>query len=93
MNTQQAGSSRHRRPGAACTGAASRLEGPITMLAIIGAVLFVIAFILNAASVGDSPLFTPFSLMLLGLACLAAHLAGWGTSTNWRTSWGRRRRR
>ncbi len=56
------------------------------MLAIIAAVLFVIAFILNAAGTGDSPVFTPFSLMLLGLACLALHLAGWLTS--WR---GRRR--
>ncbi len=52
------------------------------MLAIIAAVLFVIAFILHAAGVGDSPVFTPMSLMLLGLACLALHLAGWGT--NWR---------
>jgi hypothetical protein len=63
------------------------------MLAIIAAVLFVIAFILNAARVGDSPVLTPLSLMLLGLACLALHLAGWGANTNWRTGWGRRRRR
>lgn len=52
------------------------------MLAIIAVVLFVVAFILNAASAGDSPIITPFSLMLLGLACLALHLAGYGTS--WR---------
>ncbi len=29
-----------------------------------------------------SPVFTPFSLMLIGLACLALHLAGIGTG--WR---------
>jgi hypothetical protein len=46
------------------------------------AVLFVIAFVLNAAGTSDSPAFTPFSLMLMGLACLALHLAGIGTS--WR---------
>jgi hypothetical protein len=52
------------------------------MLGIIAAALFVIAFILNAASAGDSPVFTPFSLMLLGLACLALHLIG--VRTSWR---------
>ena len=46
------------------------------MLGIIAAVLFVIAFILNAVGAGQGPVFTPFSLMLLGLACLALHLAG-----------------
>jgi hypothetical protein len=56
------------------------------MLAIIAAVLFVIAFIINAAGAGQGPVFTPFSLMLLGLACLALHLAGFLNS--WR---GRRR--
>jgi len=52
------------------------------MLAIIAAVLFVIAFILNAAGTSVPTIFTPFSLMLAGLACLALHLAGVGTS--WR---------
>ena len=62
------------------------------MLAIIAAVLFIIAFILNAASVGDSPVFTPLSLMLAGLACLALHLAGLGTNWGSSSSWRRRRR-
>ncbi len=52
------------------------------MLAIIAAILFAIAFVLNAASSGAGPVLTPFSLMLVGLACLALHLAGIGAS--WR---------
>jgi hypothetical protein len=52
------------------------------MLAIIAAVLFVIAFILNVAGTSVPAVFEPFSLLLVGLACLAAHLAGFGT--NWR---------
>jgi len=55
------------------------------MLAIIAAALFAVAFILNATGAGDSPVFTAFSLMLAGLACLALHEAGYGA--------GRRRRR
>jgi hypothetical protein len=51
------------------------------MLAIIAAILFAVAFILNAASAGIGPVFTAFSLMLAGLACLALHLAGYLTST------------
>lgn len=49
------------------------------MLAIIAAVLFVIALIINAAGAATVALFSPFSLMLAGLACLAMHLAGYGT--------------
>jgi len=52
------------------------------MLGIIAAVLFVLAFILNAAGTSVSAVFSPFSLMLIGLACLALHLAGIGTG--WR---------
>jgi hypothetical protein len=52
------------------------------MLAIIAAVLFAIAFLLNAAGTGSSRVFTPFSLLLIGLACLALHLVGVGVS--WR---------
>jgi hypothetical protein len=47
------------------------------MLALIAAVLFVIAFLLKVAGAGAAPVITPFSLMLLGLACLALHLGGW----------------
>ncbi len=50
------------------------------MLAIIAAALFAIAFLLNAAGAGDGPVFTAFSLMLAGLACLAMHEAGYGTA-------------
>jgi hypothetical protein len=49
------------------------------MLAIIAAVLFVIAFLLNATSTATSAVFAPISLLLVGLACLALHLAGVGT--------------
>jgi hypothetical protein len=60
------------------------------MLAIIAAVLFVIAFLLNATSTATSAVFAPTSLMLVGLACLALHLAGVGTG--WKVpSSGRRR--
>jgi hypothetical protein len=57
------------------------------MLGIVAAVLFIIAFLLNATSIATSAVFSPISLMLLGLACLALHLNGVGTG--W--SFGRRR--
>ncbi|MFJ2741468.1 hypothetical protein ACIO3O_17590 [Streptomyces sp. NPDC087440] len=49
------------------------------MLAIVGAVLFVIAFIINAADISANEIFMPTSLMLLGLAFLALHVAGIGS--------------
>ena len=50
------------------------------MLGFIAAVLFAIAFIINAAEVSVSnAIFSPTSLMLLGLVCLALHLTGVGT--------------
>jgi hypothetical protein len=52
------------------------------MLAIIAAILFVIAFIIHAAGAATPALFSPFGLLLAGLACLAMHLAGYGTG--WR---------
>ena len=53
------------------------------MLGFVAAVLFAIAFIINAASVSVSnAIFAPTSLMLLGLVCLALHLSGVGTG--WR---------
>jgi uncharacterized OsmC-like protein len=45
--------------------------------------LFIIAFLINAASAAASAVFSPASLLLAGLAglaCLALHLAGVGTS-------------
>jgi RNA polymerase sigma factor (sigma-70 family) len=43
------------------------------------AVLFIIAFLINATSTATSAVFSPMSLLLAGLACLALHLAGVGT--------------
>lgn len=56
------------------------------MLAILAAVLFVIALIIHAAGISTDRIFSVTSLALAGLACLALHVGGYGTS--WR---GRRR--
>jgi hypothetical protein len=53
------------------------------MLAIIAAVLFAIAFIINASSAAVSAVFDPTSLLLVGLALLALHLAGVGSGWRW----------
>jgi hypothetical protein len=58
------------------------------MLAIVAAILFAIGFIINAASIATSAIFSPTSFLLAGLACLALHLAGIGTG--WRVGRGRR---
>jgi hypothetical protein len=50
------------------------------MLGYVAVVLFIIGFILNAASVATNALFSPMSFLLVGLACLALHLSGVGTS-------------
>jgi hypothetical protein len=60
------------------------------MLGYIAAALFIIAFILNATSASTPAIFAPLSLLLLGLACLALHLAGVGTG--WSIPGHRRRR-
>jgi hypothetical protein len=49
------------------------------MLGYIAAALFIIAFLLNATSTSTPAVFAPLSLLLLGLASLALHLAGVGT--------------
>lgn len=49
------------------------------MLGFVAAVLFIIAFLINATSVTTIAVFSATSLMLAGLACLALHLAGVGT--------------
>jgi hypothetical protein len=55
------------------------------MLALIAAVLFAIAFLINAAGVAASTVFSPFSLLLAGLALLAFHLTGQGPALKrWR---------
>ena len=60
------------------------------MLAIIAAIIFAIAFLLNATSTATNAVFSPMSLLLVGLACLALHLAGVGTG--WKVPSRRRRR-
>jgi hypothetical protein len=63
------------------------------MLAIIAAVLFAIAFIINATGTSTNAIFAPLSLTFLGLALLAVHLAGVGPSSWYNRSWYSRRRR
>ena len=60
------------------------------MLAIIAAAIFVISFLLEITGKDTNVVFAPASLMLIGLACLALHLAGIGAS--WYNTPGRRRR-
>ena len=60
------------------------------MLAFVAAALFVIAFLIRVTETSTQLVFTPTSLMLLGLALLAAHSAGLGTGWSARRS-GRRR--
>jgi hypothetical protein len=50
------------------------------MLGFVAAILFIIGFIINAAAASTPAIFSPFSLLLAGLACLALHLVGVGTS-------------
>jgi uncharacterized membrane protein len=59
------------------------------MFAVIAVVLFVIGFIINAADVATSAVFSPTSFLLAGLAFLATHLTGAGPEF----SMPRRRRR
>ncbi|MEO3752702.1 hypothetical protein [Streptomyces sp. B6B3] len=49
------------------------------MLAVAAAVLFGIAFIINASDTTTEDIFTPTSLMFVGLTLLALHLAGIGS--------------
>lgn len=54
------------------------------MLAIIAAIIFAIAFIINATGTATDAVFAPSSLILVGLACLALHVAGIGSGWRWR---------
>ena len=54
------------------------------MLAIIAAILFAIAFIISASGAAVNAIFDPTSLLLVGLALLALHLAGIGSGWRWR---------
>jgi hypothetical protein len=57
------------------------------MLAFIAAILFAIAFLINATATATSAVFSPTSLMLVGLALLALHLVGIGAG--WSPRWHR----
>ncbi|MFJ6064294.1 hypothetical protein ACIQHU_14815 [Streptomyces tendae] len=59
-----------------------------TVLAIVAAVLFLIAWLINAAEVSTNDVFTSTNVMLIALALLALHVAGIGSG--WATR-GRRR--
>jgi hypothetical protein len=50
------------------------------VLAIAAAVLFFIAFLINAADISTNDVFTSTNIMLLGLTALALHVAGIGSS-------------
>ncbi|MFE5242398.1 MULTISPECIES: hypothetical protein [unclassified Streptomyces] len=48
------------------------------MLGIAAAVLFFIAFLINAADIATNDVFSSVNVMLLGLGLLALHVAGIG---------------
>lgn len=60
------------------------------MLAIAAAVVFGIAFIIQATGTSTDVVFTPSSLELVGLLLVALHLAGVGSG--WSAPMRRRRR-
>ena len=55
------------------------------MLAIVAAIIFAIAWVINATGTATNAWFSVTDLLLIGLACLALHQAGIGTA------WVRRR--
>lgn len=57
------------------------------MFAIIAAIIFGLALILDWTDAKVSDAFTPQTLLMAGLLCIALHLAGIGASSRW----GRRR--
>lgn len=61
------------------------LRGARFMVGIVAAVLFFIAFLINAAEISTNDVFSSTNVMLLGLMCLALHMAGVGAG------WSRRR--
>ncbi|GAA2592304.1 hypothetical protein SMC26_33800 [Actinomadura fulvescens] len=63
------------------------------MLAIVAAIVFGIALLLDLADYASDAL-NYQTLIVVGLLLLALHMAGVGTSTGWRgRSWSRTRRR
>ncbi|MFF4232403.1 hypothetical protein [Streptomyces sp. NPDC001820] len=55
------------------------------MLGIAAAVLFFIAFLINAAEISTNHVFASGNIMLLGLTVLALHVAGIGSGWAGRT--------
>jgi hypothetical protein len=53
------------------------------MFAVIAAVIFGLGLILDWADAKVSDAFTPGTLMMAGLFCLALHLAGVGAGVRW----------
>ncbi len=51
------------------------------MLGIAAAVLFFIAFLINAADISTNDVFASTNVMLIGLMLLALHVAGVGASS------------
>lgn len=56
------------------------------MLAFVAAAFFAIAFIIRVTETSTDVIFSPTSLMLVGLAFLAAHSAGVGSAWSTRRS-------
>ncbi|MFJ4715607.1 hypothetical protein [Streptomyces sp. NPDC088785] len=56
------------------------------MFAIAAAVLFFLAFLINAADIATNDVFASVNIMLLGLTALALHLAGAGGWARGRSS-------
>ena len=54
------------------------------MLAVIAAIIFLVAFIIRITATATDAALAPLSLLLIGLICLALHLAGWGTGWSFR---------
>lgn len=58
------------------------------MLAILAAVIFGLALLLDLTNANVSDAFTPMTLLTAGMLFIALHVAGVGTSRSWR--WRRR---
>ncbi|MER7761795.1 hypothetical protein [Streptomyces sp. NPDC097619] len=56
------------------------------MLGIASAVLFFIAFLINAADIATNDVFSSTNIMLLGLIALALHVSGIGGDRSGHTS-------
>ncbi len=56
------------------------------MLAVVAAIIFGLALLLDLADVEVGDAFTNATLITAGLFCLALHLAGVGAAWNWRNT-------